>query len=236
MAGIDNYSRHSLFNEQNMNYQNIILVLFILLGFQSCKEKPTIEEPKKGPTKILGKVTIVNSDIPVDDIDVYIWKYSDEFGAKRELVDETVSDSNGNFELNFDVDRSIKLSANFNHTPYLTYRHSQDPTFELDGKTHQVKIEMIPPAWVNVRMVDKGKYNGYNEIGVGSKHYPGGGWNLYGPKDSTILIKVYGNMQDTISFSYFNELSNPYRFERIKSLKFPVFVPPFQVQEMTIEY
>jgi hypothetical protein len=217
--------------------KTLTLALVCMITLLSCnKENMTTNEPRKGPTKILGKVTIVNSDIPVDDIDVYIWKYSDEFGAKRELVDETVSDSNGNFELNFDVDRSIKLSANFNHTPYLTYRHSQDPTFELDGKTHQVKIEMIPPAWVNVRMIDKNNFSGYDMIGVGSKNFSGGGWNIYGPKDSTILVKVYGNMQDTISFSYFNELSNPYRFERIKSLKFPVFVPPFQVQEMTIEY
>jgi hypothetical protein len=217
--------------------KKLTLALLCMITLLSCnREDITTNEPRKGPTKILGKVTIVNSDIPVDDIDVYIWKYSDEFGAKRELVDETVSDSNGNFELNFDVDRSIKLSANFNHTPYLTYRHSQDPTFELDGKTHQVKIEMIPPAWVNVRMIDKNNFSGYDMIGVGSKNFSGGGWNIYGPKDSTILVKVYGNMQDTISFSYFNELSNPYRFERIKSLKFPVFVPPFQVQEMTIEY
>ena len=217
--------------------KTLTLALLCMITLLSCnREDITTNEPKKGPTKILGKVTIVNSDIPVNDIDVYIWIYSDEFGAKRELVDETVSDSNGNFELNFNVDRSIKLAANFNHTPYLTYRIGQNSTFDLDGQTHHVNIEMIPPAWVNVRMVDKGNFSGYDRIGVGSEHFTGGGWNIYGPKDSTILVKVYGNMQDTISFGYREELSNPIGTRLIKSLKFPVFVPPFQVQEMTIEY
>lgn len=217
--------------------KTLTLTLLCMITLFSCnREDITTNEPKKGATKILGKVTIVNSDIPVNDIDVYIWKYSDEFGAKRELVDETVSDSNGNFELNFNIDRSIKLSANYNHTPYESYRHAQTTTFHLDGKSHQVKIEMIPPAWINVRMIDKNNFSGYDMIGVGSKNFSGGGWNIYGPKDSTILVKVYGNMQDTISFGYRDVLSNPYRTELIKSLKFPVFVPPFQVQEMTIEY
>jgi hypothetical protein len=208
-----------------------------MLALLSCnQENIQTNKPKKGPTKILGKVTIINSDIPVEDIDVYIWKYSDEFGAKRELVDETVSDSNGNFELNFEIDRTIYLSANYNHTPYESYRHAQTTTFHLDGKSHLVKIEMIPPAWVNVRMIDKGNFSGYDRLRVGSKNFYGGEWNIYGPKDTSLTVKVYGNMADTIRFLYLEDLSNPINTKLLKELKFPVLVPPFQVQEMTIEY
>jgi hypothetical protein len=219
--------------------KKLILTCAIISILLSCKEK---EQPisKATFTTIEGRYTLVNSDQPIPN--VYVYLYTGVFPNPSEVLDWCYTDSNGNYTLTFENHhRNAKFNDNLDGLPYIFSRQKggifNELTFLPDGLVHRRDFELVPPAWVNVRMIDKGKFSGYHEINVSSENYQGGGWNIYGPKDSTILVKVHGNMQDTISFSYrFRDGSLNPPFYVLKSLKFPIFVPPFQVQEMTIEY
>lgn len=219
--------------------KNIILICFLSSLISSCKDKE-VPKQKLHFTTIEGRYTLVNSDSPISGVYVYI--YTGSFPFTSEVLDWCFTDSNGYYKLTFENHHlNARLHDDITGMPYIVSRLKggiySELTFLPDGNKNIRDFEVIPPAWVNVRMVDKGNFADYHEIGVRSEKFIGGGWNIYGPKDSTILVKVYGNMSDTISFGYLrrdNSKSPP--IQLLKSLKFPVFVPPFQVQEMTIEY
>jgi len=221
--------------------KKLTLALLCMITLLSCnRENITTNDIRNNYTNIEGRYTLVNSDSPISGVYVYI--YTGSFPFTSEVLDWCFTDSNGYYKLTFENHHlNARLHDDITGMPYIVSRHKggiyNELTFLPDGNKNIRDFEVIPPAWVNVRMVDKGNFTDYHEIGVRSEKFIGGGWNIYGPKDSTILVKVYGNMSDTISFGYLkrdNSKSPP--IQLIKSLKFPVFVPPFQVQEMTIEY
>jgi hypothetical protein len=208
------------------------LLLFLVLS--ACKEKEVPATRTIGPTTIKGLVTEINTDKPVSNVDVYLWKYADQLGMIRELVDETISDANGNFDLDFSVDRNIYISANFEQTGYISYRHTSTPNYAYDGKEHQHKIEMIPPAWVNVTVRNKSgrkdfdvcyayTQRSYDEVVL---------WKNSDTASNT--LKVFGNMSDSISltFRYFvNDQEK--EFER---KVFYINVPGFTVKDTIIDF
>ncbi len=218
--------------------KKLIALIWILLVFQSCIEKePPIAKTTKGKTTIKGRAVIINSDVPVTDLNVFLWRRSDGVGMRRELVDETVTDSLGNYELSFDIDKFITLEVNYNFTPYLGYELSGNHKgeFNLDGKTHDVSIGIIPPAWVNVRLINKGKFTGWNEVGANSTRFTGISLYEFSTPDTSQLIKVQGNMSDTIHLWYLDNYEQ-YKYKVLKKISYPVTVPAFQTQDLLIEY
>ena len=91
---------------------NTITLLF-LIG--SCKEKEVPTSKPITPTIFKGKCTIVNTNIPAPNVDVFI--YTGGFPYPDELIDETVTDSNGNYILEFKGDHlNAKMRLNFHPT------------------------------------------------------------------------------------------------------------------------
>jgi hypothetical protein len=219
----------------------IYSVAFIsLIVISACKEKEVPSTKTKGTTIVKGRYTIVNTDIPVPDIDVYL--SNGGFPTPRVLVNETVTDSNGNFEMTINDKFDYgEFYDNYNHTGYLASRQKggqlNNLTFDNDGKTHVQDFEMIPPAWVNVRMVNKHLFSNYDEVGVGSENFTGGRPDHNNSLDTTIVVKVFGNMPDTISFGYWNlKFEIEPKYTLLKEMKYPITVPGFQFKDLLIEY
>lgn len=213
--------------------------MILLTGVQSCleTEKP-LPENTKGRTTIKGKAVLVNSDVPVSGLNVFIWRRSDGVGMRRELVDETLTDSAGNFELSFEVDKFITLEVNYDNLPFLGYhfKNNQKGEYYLDGNVHEIVAEVIPPGWVNVRLFNKNRMEGWDFIGVGSSFGVGSSIKYGFSPDTTIMLKVRGNMVDSVSFSYANDTNYSPYFKIIKTIKYPIHVPAFQTKDLLIEY
>ena len=217
--------------------KNILITIVLLSQFllNACKEKEQVQTITKGPTTIEGRVFEINSDLPAPNVDVYLWKYADRMGNIRELVDETITDSNGNYSLKFDVDRTVYVSANFHRTGYISYKHVIDPTYTLDGKKHQHNIEMIPPAWVNVRIKDIEAKKDYDFLAVGTQFNSvqfANSWNV----DTIVTMKVYGNMVDTVALGYYKSVPGQGKDIELQIIKYPIIVPGFQFKDLLIEY
>lgn len=212
--------------------------MILLTGLQSCleTEKP-LPENTKGRTTIKGKAVLVNSDVPVSGLNVFIWRRSDGVGMRRELVDETLTDTAGNFELSFEIDKFITLEVNYNNTPYVGYqlKNNHSGEFVLDGKTHNILAEITPPAWVDVTLRNKGKFLGWDEVGANSVRFTGISLYNYSPIDTSYLLKVQGNMSDTVFLWYLDNHSDG-NYTVLKKIKYPIHVPAFQTKDLLIEY
>ncbi len=64
--------------------KKIITPFLLFLVLSACKEKEVPATKTKGTTIVKGRYTIVNTDIPVPDIDVYL--SSGGWPSGRELV------------------------------------------------------------------------------------------------------------------------------------------------------
>jgi hypothetical protein len=218
--------------------KKIISPLLLFLALSACKEKEVPATKTKGPTIIKGRYTIVNTDIPVPDIDVYL--SNGGFPTPRVLVNETVTDSNGNFEMTINDKFDYgEFYDNYNHTGYLASRQkggqSNNLTFDNDGKTHTQDFEMIPPAWVNVRIKDVEAKNDYDFMAVGSRYNSitfANSWNM----DTVVTMKVFGNMSDTIALGYYKSVPGQGNDIELKIIKFPITAPGFQFKDLLIEY
>jgi hypothetical protein len=209
------------------------LLLFLVLS--ACKEKEVPVTKTIGSTSIKGVVTEINTDKPVANVDVYLWKYADQLGMIRELVDETISDANGNFDLDFSVDRNIYISANFEQTGYISYRHASMPNYSHDGKEHQHNIEMIPPAWVNITVRNKSGRKDF-EVGSVSTQRDQNKWLTFDKNQdsASIMLKVFGNMPDSIAVSLRKyEGQNQITIERKVHM---ITVPGFMVKDTIIDF
>ena len=211
------------------------LLLFLVLS--ACKEKEVPATKTKGITIVKGRYTIVNTDIPVPDIDVYL--SSGGWPSGRELVNETVTDSNGFFEMEIPArfDHG-SFDDNYNHTGYLASRQKGGTkntlNFSNDGQIYVQDFEMIPPAWVNVTVRNKSgrkdfdvcyayTQRSYDEVVL---------WKNSDTASNT--LKVFGNMSDSISltFRYFvNDQEK--EFER---KVFYINVPGFTVKDTIIDF
>lgn len=220
---------------KNTIFNIAFISIFIISG---CKEKEVPSTKIKGPTIVKGRYTIVNTDIPVPDIDVYL--SNGGFPTPRVLVNETVTDSNGNFEMTINDKFDYgEFHDNYNHTGYLASRQkggqSNNLTFDNDGKTHIQDFEMIPPAWVNVRIKDIEAKKDYDYLAVGSNFNSiklSNVWN----SDTIVTMKVYGNMSDTIALGYYKSMSGNTEDLELQIIKYPITVPGFQFKDLIIEY
>jgi hypothetical protein len=218
--------------------KKIINPLLLFLALSDCKEKEVPATKTKGPTIVKGRYTIVNTDIPVPDIDVYL--SSGGWPSGRELVNETVTDSNGYFEMEIPArfDHG-SFDDNYNHTGYLASRQKGGTkntlNFSNDGGTYIQDFEMIPPAWVNVRIKDVEAKNDYDFMAVGSRYNSitfANSWNM----DTVVTMKVFGNMSDTIALGYYKSVPGQGNDIELKIMKFPITVPGFQFKDLLIEY
>ncbi len=220
--------------------KKIIHPLLLFLALSACKEKEIPATKPIGPTIIKGRCTIVNTDIPAPNVDIFI--YTGGFPTPQVLIDETVSDSNGNYTLTYSGDHLYaKMGVNYPRTGFISgqqkFGEANPLVFEKDGKTHIQDFEMIPPAWVNVRMVNKHLFSNYDEVGVGSENFTGGRPDHNNSLDTTIVVKVFGNMPDTISFGYWNlKFEIEPKYTLLKEMKNPITVPGFQFKDLLIEY
>jgi len=185
--------------------KRLISPLLIFFVLSACKEKEAPIIKTKGPTIVKGRYTIVNTDIPVPDIDVYL--SSGGWPSGRELVNETVTDSNGYFEMEipnrFDYG---SFDDNYNHTGYIASRQKGGAkntlNFSNDGQTYIQDFEMIPPAWVNITIRNKSGRKDF-EVGYVSTQRDQDKWLSFESNidSASIMLKVFGNMPDSIAIS-----------------------------------
>ncbi len=218
--------------------KKLILPLMFFLALSACKEKEVPATKTKGTTIVKGRYTIVNTDIPVPDIDVYL--SSGGWPSGRELVNETVTDSNGFFEMEIPArfDHG-SFDDNYNHTGYLASRQKGGTkntlNFSNDGGTYIQDFEMIPPAWVNVTVRNKSGRKDF-DIGYVSTQRDQNKWlTFYRNQDSaSIMLKIFGNMPDSISISlrkYAGE--DELKIDRINTI---LTVPGFMVKDTIIDF
>ncbi len=217
--------------------KRLINPLLLFLALSACKEKEIPAAKTKGTTIVKGRYTIVNTDIPVSDIDLYI--YTGGFPYPQELLGETTTDSLGNYTLKFEGDHyNAKLRNSFGHTPYIASQQkgaqNNDLTFLNDGQTHTQDFEMIPPAWVNVTVRNKSgrkdfdicyayTQRAYDEVVL---------WKNSDTASNT--LKVFGNMNDSISLTFRNFVNGQEKeFER---KVFNINVPGFMVKDTIIDF
>ncbi len=215
---------------------SIAFVSLIIIG--GCKEKEVPATKTKGITIVKGRYTIVNTDIPVPDIDVYL--SSGGWPSGRELVNETVTDSNGFFEMEIPArfDHG-SFDDNYNHTGYLASRQKGGAkntlNFSNDGQIYVQDFEMIPPAWVNVHLKDTEAKKDYDYMAIGSNFdfiKLANSWN----SDTLVTFKIYGNMNDTIALGYYKHTQGSSRDIELQIIKYPINVPGFQFKDLLIEY
>lgn len=218
--------------------KKLISPLLFILVLSACKEKEIPAAKTKGPTTIKGRYTIVNTDIPVPDIDVYL--SNGGFPSGRVLVNETITDSNGYFEMvipkNFDYGA---FDDNYNHTGYLASRQKGGTkntlTFSNDGGTYIQDFEMIPPAWVNVTVRNKSGRKDF-EVGYVSTQREQNNWLTFDSTKDTasIMLKVFGNMPDSIAVSLRKyEGQNLITVERKVHM---ITIPGFMVKDTIIDF
>ncbi len=202
-----------------------------------CKEKEVPATKPKGTTIVKGRYTIVNTDIPVPDIDVYL--SSGGWPSGRELVNETVTDSNGYFEMEIPTQFDHgSFDDNYNHTGYIASRQKGGAkntlNFSNDGGTYIQDFEMIPPSWVNVTIRNKSgrkdfdvcyayTQRAYEEVVL---------WKSQDSASNT--LKVFGNMPDSISLTFRNYINGEEKeFERKKIM---ITIPGFMVKDTIIDF
>jgi hypothetical protein len=184
--------------------KRLIIPIMLFLALSACKEKEIVLTKPIGTTFIKGRYIIVNTDIPVPDIDVYL--SSGGWPSGRELVNETVTDSNGYFEMEipnrFDYG---SFDDNYNHTGYIASRQKGGAkntlNFSNDGQTYIQDFEMIPPAWVNVTIRNKSGRKDF-EVGYVSTQRESN-WITFVRDEltATKTLKIFGNMPDSLSVS-----------------------------------
>jgi hypothetical protein len=216
--------------------KRLIIPLLFFLVLSACKEKEVPAAKTKGPTIVKGRYTIVNTDIPVPDIIVYMTSGGWPFG---ELVNETTTDSNGYFKM--------EIPDEFDHGTfhddifrdgYIASRQKggaqNSLSFNNDGQTYTQDFETIPPAWVNItlRNISKRKdfdvcyaytQNGYDNIQM---------WNNVDSVSNT--LKLFGNMIDSFSLS-FQKYDNNQQVE-IEHKVYKLTVPGFMVKDTIIDF
>jgi len=218
--------------------KRLINPLLLFLALSACKEKEIPAAKTKGTTIVKGRYTIVNTDIPVSDIDLYI--YTGGFPYPQELLGETKTDSLGNYTLKFEGDHyNAKLRNSFGHTPYIASQQkgaqNNDLTFLNDGQTHTQDFEMIPPAWVNVTVRNKSGRNDF-EVGYVSTQRDQNKWLTFDRNEdsASIMLKVFGNMPDSISVSLRKyEGQNLITVERKVHM---ITIPGFMVKDTIIDF
>jgi len=217
--------------------KKIINPLLLFLALSACKEKEVPTTKTKGPTIVKGRYTIVNTEIPVPDIDVYL--SNGGFPTPRVLVNETVTDSNGNFEMTINDKFDYgEFYDNYNHTGYLASRQkggqSNNLTFDNDGKTHIQDFEMIPPAWVNVTIRNKSGRKDF-EIGYVSTQRERN-WITFGRDEltSSKTLKIFGNMPDSLSVSLEKIVNG--KDSVVERITHMFYVPGFMVKDTIIDF
>lgn len=204
----------------------------------ACKEKEVAPIRPVGPTIIKGRCTIVNTDLPAPNVDIFI--YTGGFPTPQVLIDETVSDSNGNYTLTYSGDHLYaKMGVNYPRTGFISgqqkFGEANTLVFEKDGKTHVQDFEMIPPAWVNVHLKDTEAKKDYDYMAIGSNFdfiKLANSWN----SDTLVTFKIYGNMSDTIALGYYKHAQGSSSDIELQIIKYPINVPGFQFKDLLIEY
>jgi hypothetical protein len=216
--------------------KRLINPLLLFLALSACKEKE-VPVKTKGTTNVKGRYTIVNTDIPVPDIDVYL--SNGGFPTPRVLVNETVTDSNGNFEMTINDKFDYgEFYDNYNHTGYLASRQkggqSNNLTFDNDGKTHIQDFEMIPPAWVNVTIRNKSGRKDF-EIGYVSTQRERN-WITFGRDEltSSKTLKIFGNMPDSLSVSLEKIVNG--KDSVVERITHMFYVPGLMVKDTIIDF
>lgn len=211
------------------------ILLFLVLS--ACKEKEVTPIKPVGPTIIKGRCTIVNTDLPAPNVDIYI--YTGGFPTPQVLIDETVSDSNGNYTLKYEGDHLYaKLGVNYPRTGFISgqqkFGEANPLVFEKDGKTHIQDFEMIPPAWVNVTIRNKSGRKDF-EIGYVSTQRERN-WITFGRDEltSTKTLKIFGNMPDSLSVSLEKIVNG--KDSVVERITHMFYVPGFMFKDTIIDF
>ncbi len=206
----------------------LFLLSFLIIGWSSCKK----DENNFGTTTYYGKVYERGSTVGIANCIIYIHGYevTNPWGSPdMPVITHTYSDSAGNYSVTFEAEPNKR---------YFIYPESQNhagnskgqPVWELKyfGKTVHKDLDQWPLAFVKMKLLNRHKYNDYDQIGVGSNL---SGLGLYpGSKDTNFIAVVWGNIPDTVSIARRKGLI----YTSIS--KFGFNVRAWQTDSITIEY
>jgi hypothetical protein len=206
-----------------MKVKILLIALFSL--FFSCDKETNNPRPTAK-----GKVIDAVSKQPLANVYVALYKTEgDFFNPKYVLVGEQLTDSQGNF--NFNRTDAILIRA-----IKATYFDSKEYDIQDDVYKQTQTIELIPEAFVNVRLVNKEKK--WDKVDLYARVRPGisisvnpGATNEY---DSTFYgLTLYGN-STYIECRLAKFVETPQ--DSFKYLKTPISLIPHDTINITINY
>lgn len=211
-----------------MNFKVLLYAIVLTLGLNACKD----EEKNYGTTTYQGKVYERGSTVGISNCPILIHGYEvvNPWGsADMPIIVETKADSNGNYSITWEAEKGKRYFI-YPESPNHYGNSKGQPVWELKefGKTITKNLEQWPLAYVKMKLLNRHKYNDYNDISVGSNL---NGMTLFpSSKDTNFIAVVWGNTQDTVSIVRNNGLN------RVSVNKFGFNISAWQTDSITIEY
>jgi hypothetical protein len=189
----------------------ISYLLIAIFLFNSCS--------KISKTKVFGQAIDETSNIGVNNATIYLIKQDNENNIGGELVSETSTDINGNFEFEFKSTSGFKYYVTAQKNQYIDDGNSRaDITLKFNGKSTPI-IKMKPYGYLMLHLINILPNN--EVLTIGYKTYGGVGL------DTMVLYDayIYGNRTNQIGWfvdqnNYQNEIYCPAFDTTVYEIKF----------------
>ncbi|MEZ5013833.1 MAG: hypothetical protein R2794_06035 [Chitinophagales bacterium] len=162
----------------------------------SCEKSIPLSDLQNGI--IHGKVTDKTTGAPIAGASVYLKGY--ELGGSIFVpgpsftVATTVSDTNGNFCIDFDYNSDYGYFCSAVADLYFDYQEEFVIDKTIFGDEVNVEITLQPVAWLNVHIKAVNEYAPSDFIGINSTP----SYTFFGNVDTTQMITVEGNKNYTL--------------------------------------
>lgn len=207
---------------------HIWLCLLLLGSLTACKKE-------KKETIVNGRVITYGTESKATNLPLKIGLYRTTvsgtgFGTGEALLQETITDTNGNYQFIFKpVEESSRYFLRLITQPIANHHGHGGSYVLLDAEIKQTKnLVQYPYAWVKLHLINNGPYYPGDKIrfDLGTS----GTQERYGPVNHQGVYLVYGNMKCTVAYSVF-------RNNEVSSFKDTIpFVPAFDTIYHLIEY
>ena len=203
-----------------------ILIIALFVAFISCSK-----EDRR--TSVEGRVITFGTETKATNEPLRIGLYrtivGTGLGAGEELVEETVTDTNGFYQFSFKPEGNSSYYLQLITRSVANYHDYSGFHLQLERGIKQKKDYVLHPhAWVKLRLINNGP------------HFPGdritydlgaqGGMQLFGPVNHEGVYLVFGNSKCTVTCTVFRD-------EEVTQFKSVVpFVAAFDTVSHVIEY
>ncbi len=168
-----------------------------------------------------GRVVLVNSDTGVPSALMRFLKLDDggSWVQSYTQVGSAITDANGYFDAPDDLDASIARAYGLDSI-------YENPSYDV-GYGDNMRLELVPPAWLSVTVVDLEPLN--PEVIGTHASLTVNGWESISLNEATIF-KTYGNSPIFIKYKiYFEDLTYEYYSIQLQ-------IAPFDTTSYIIQY